>query len=100
MDSNRYPGRRIGHVVGLDLATLVGCRDNQAEVFEACQAFNDSWARQLGPLHEQIEADRHAAVWYATTSLNDGEIDLDRIATNSSKITAVEENGLYPIVSG
>jgi hypothetical protein len=74
--------------------------NNQAKLLEPSQALDDGRARQMGPAHEQAQADRHAPVWDAATGFNNGQVNLDRIAANPGQVAAVEENSLHPIVWG
>ena len=91
-------GRRVGDVIRLDLAGLVGGRDDQTEFFQPGQALDDGGARQLRAPHEPVEADRHALVGYTATGFNHGQIDLDGLATNPSQVAPVEKDRLDPIV--
>ena len=75
----------------------MGRGDDQAEFFEPGQAIDDRGAREPGPLHELAEADRHAPIRKTVARLNDHQVNLDRLAADSRKVTPVEEHGLDPI---
>jgi hypothetical protein len=91
-------GGRVGHVVGFDFAPLTGRRNDEAEAFEPRQAFDHGRARKFGALHEESQADGHAAIGNSPAGLDDGQIDFDSLAGDPGQVSAVEKNRFYPVV--
>lgn len=60
------------------------CRDDQAKVLQPRKALDDRWTGQMGALHEEVEADRHAPIGKAARRLDDRQIDLNRVSSNAT----------------
>ena len=91
---------RVGHVIGLHLAPLVGRRDDQAQLLQPRQAVDDRRARQPRPPHQLAQADGHAPVGQAAAGLDHHQVDLDRLAPDPGEVAPVEEHALDPVGLG
>ena len=96
---HRPPARcgRVRHVIGLYLAGLVRCGNDQAELRQPSQALGHRRARQASPPGQLAEADGDVPVRHPAARFEHYQVDLDRLAPHPRQIATVEEDALDPV---